>query len=150
MLLEQIEKDLIEAIKQIEKIKVSTLRMLKSAIHNWQIANQKEPQDGDVLAIIQKEIKARQDSVKLYKLGGRQELAKKEAREIEILKKYLPKPLSEEAIRTKVREQITQTGASGLQDIGKVMGPLMGQFKGQADGGTVSKIVKEELSGKND
>lgn len=149
MLLEQINKDLIEATKSRDEIRVSTLRMLKSALHNWQIANKKEPQDPDTISVIQKEIKSRQDSTVLYQKGGREDLAAKEEGEIEILKKYLPEQMSEEEIRTKIKETITKVGASGSQDMGKVMGPLMAALKGRADGTTVSRIVKEELGDGN-
>ncbi len=148
-LLQQIDQDLAEAMKSKDEIRVSTLRMVKSAIHNWQIANraqQKEPQDSDVVGVIQKEVKSRQDSIAMYQQGGREELASKEKGEIEILKKYLPAPVSEEEIRVKVKKTIAKVGASGPQDMGKVMGPIMAELKGQADGATVSRIVKEELS----
>ena len=146
-LLQQIDQDLTTAMKAKDEVKTSTLRMLKSAIHNWQIANQKEPQDADVTTVIQKEIKSRQDSIEMYKKGGREELAAKEDAEITVLEKYLPEQMSEEKIRAKVKEQIAKTGAKGVQDMGKVMGPLMGELKGKADGATLAKIVKEELSG---
>lgn len=146
MLIKQIDQDLFEALKSKDETSVSTLRMLKSAIHNWQIASKKEPSDDDTLGIIQKEIKSRKDSVNLYKQGNRVELAEKEEKEIEILEKYLGEQMSDEEIRAKVKEVITQTNASGSRDVGKVMGPLMAEFKGKADGSTVLQIVKEELS----
>ncbi len=152
MLLQQIEKDLTEAMKAKDETKISTLRMLKSALHNWQIAGKKalpagrqEPQETDILALIQKEIKSRKDSIEMYQKGGRQELAAKEEKEIEILQKYLPEPASVDEIRSKIKKTIVKVGATGPQDIGKVMGPLMAELKGKADGGLVSKIVKEEL-----
>lgn len=146
MLINQIDQDITEALKTKNETKTSTLRMLKAAIHNWQIANKKEPADGDVLAIIAKEIKSRKDSIEMYKKGGRNELASKEQSEVVTLEKYLPEQMSEEEIRIKVKAVITQVGAKGPEDMGKVMGPLMGELKGKADGTTVSRIVKEELS----
>jgi len=146
---QQIEQDLIEAMKNKDEAKTSTLRMTKSAIHNWQIASQKEPQDSDISGIIQKEIKSRQDSIAMYQKGGREELAAKEEGEIEILKKYLPAQMSEEEIRAKVQAIIAKLGAKGPQDMGKVMGPLMAEVKGRADGTTCSRIVKEELGDGN-
>jgi len=153
MLLEQIDKDLIEALKAKDETKVSTIRMFKSTIHNWQIAKrakehaiEKEPQDADILAVIQKEIKSRKDSIEMYEKGGRGELAEKEQKEIVILSKYLPEQASPEEIRAKAKEIIAQTGASSIQDMGKVMGPLIDEFKGKADGATISSIVKEELN----
>lgn len=145
MLIEIIEKDLIKAIKTKNETSVSTLRILKSAIHNWQIANKRDPNDDDILDIIQKEIKSRRDSVNLYKQGNRAELAEKEEKEIAILQKYLPEQISGKEVRLQVKEVISQTNASGPQDMGKVMAVLIGEFKGRADGAMVSQIVKEEL-----
>jgi len=145
-LLQQIDQDLTEAMKTKNETKLSTLRMLKSAIHNWQIAEQKTPQDLDLESVIQKEIKSRKDSTLMYREGGREELAQKEEAEINILQVYLPLEMPEEDIRTKVKEQIAKVGASDIQDMGKVMGPLMAELKGKARGATVSRIVKEELS----
>lgn len=144
---QQIDQDIVEAMKSKDEAKTSTLRMLKSAFHNWQIAEQNEPQDADIMTVIQKEIKSRHDSIEMYKQGNREELAQKEEQEIAILEKYLPEQMSEDKIRTKVKEQIAKVSAQGPQDMGKVMGPLMGELKGKADGATVSKIVKEELTG---
>ena len=149
MIIDKINQDITEAMKNKDEMRLSTLRLLKSAIHNWQIAKQateKEPQDADILQVVQKEIKSRKDSVEMYRKGGRGELAQKEEREIAILEKYLPEQVNPEEIRVKVKEIIKETGASGPQDMGKVMGPVMSEFKGKTDGGTVSSIVKEELS----
>ena len=148
-LLQQIDQDLVEAMKSKDETNVSTLRMLKSAIHNWQIANKKEPQDAETMSVIQKEIKSRQDSIEMYQKGGRQELSAKEEGEIKILKKYLPEQMSEGEIRTKVQGIISSVGAKGPQDMGKVMGPVMAELKGRADGATCSRIVKEELGNGN-
>lgn len=149
ILLEQIDQDLTTAIKSKDKIKTSTLRMLKSTIHNWQIAERlqaKAPEDSQVIALIQKEIKSRREALEMYQKGGREELAQKEKGEIAVLEKYLPQQMSEEEIRTRAKELVAKTGASGPQDIGKIMGPIMANLKGRADGSLVAKIVKEELS----
>lgn len=142
---EQIEQDLVEAMKSKNETQVSTLRMLKSAIHNSEIQKKQELKDEDILAVIQSQIKSRQDSIALYEQGDRQELADKEKTEIEILKKYLPEQMGEEEIRDIVKKAITDTSAADIQDMGKVMGALMPQVKDKADGSLVSKIVKEEL-----
>ena len=148
-LLEQIGQDLTEAIKSKDETKTSTLRILKSTIHNWQIAahlQAKVPEDDQVIVLIQKEIKSRREALEMYKKGGREELAQKEKKEIAVLEKYLPQQMSEEEIRTLVKEVVAKTGASGPQDIGKIMGSIMADLKGRADGSLVAKIVKEELS----
>lgn len=149
MLSQQIEKDLIEAMKSKDEETLSVLRMLKSALKNKEIELKKDSiDDNDVLSVIQGQIKTRRDSVQMYKTGGRDELAQKEEKEITILQKYLPEQMSEDEIRAKVNEAITKTGASQMQDMGKVMGILMGDLKGKADGSLISKIVKEELEKK--
>jgi len=143
---EQIENDLIEAIKEKDENAVSTLRMLKSALHNKEIEIKKELEDTDIIAVVQSQIKSRNDSIKMYEQGGRQELAEKEKKEIDILKKYLPEQMSEEEIKNIVDKTISDTGASSMADMGKVMGTLMPQLKGKADPSLVSQIVKDSLS----
>lgn len=148
MLKERTEKDFVEAMKNKDEQTLSVLRMLKSAIHNKEIENKKELEDIDIVAVIQSQIKTRRDSIQMYKSGGRQELAQKEEKEISILQKYLPEQMSDDQIREIVKKAITETSASQIQDMGKVMGAVMPELKGKADGATISKIVKEEL-GKN-
>jgi uncharacterized protein YqeY len=145
MLKDKIEQDLIEAMKAHNEAVVSVLRMLKSAVKNQEIQKQTELKDEDLVSVIQGQVKQRQDSIALYEQGGRTELADKEKAEIEILIKYLPEQMSEKEIRELVKKAITSTGAASIQDMGKVMGALMPQVKGKADGGLVSKIVQEEL-----
>lgn len=145
-LLLQIDQDLITAMKEKEEIKVSTLRMLKSALKNFEIQKKATLEESDIIKVIQSQIKSRHDSIALYKKGGREELAQKEEKEIEILKNYLPQQLSEEEIRSKVAEIIKEVGAQNIQDMGKVMGKASQEFKGTADMSLVSRIVKESLS----
>jgi len=144
-LYQKINNDLIEAVKLKDETKVSTLRLLKSAIHNWQIANQKEPQENEIISLIQKEIKSRRDAMAIYKQGGREELAKKEEGEILILQKYLPEQMSPDEIKAKVEEVIVKTQAKSPQDIGKVMGILISELKNKAEPGVVAQMVKEKL-----
>lgn len=132
-----------------DETKTSTLRLLISALGYFEIQKGGagyEATDEDVLAVIQREAKQRKDSIEQFTSAGRNELAKKEKKELEVLQTYLPQQMSEDEIHTLVQEAVNKTGASGLQDIGKVMGVLMPQVKGKADGGLVSKIVKESLS----
>jgi len=145
---DRVEKDYIEAMKQKDEVMVSTLRMLKSAIKNTEIQKRKELVDADVTEVIQSQIKSRRDSIELYKKGDRPELADKEEKEIEILKKYLPEQMGENEIRVFVQKAIHEVGAISAQDMGKVMGKVMPELKGKTDGSLVSKIVKVELSSK--
>ena len=142
----QIENHLSQAAKDKDQLAVLTLRGIKTALTNAEIAKNREPlADDQVIKVLRTEVKRRQEAAELYQKGGRDELAQKEQKEIEIIKKYLPAEMSDDQIRGKVKEAIGQVSASGPQDMGKVMGLSMALLKGQADGSTVSKIVSEEL-----
>ena len=123
-----------------------TLRLFMAEVQRFEIDNKEEVDDAKALQIINKMIKQRNDSISQFKDGGRDDLADKEEQEVQILSKYKPQQLSEEEVKSKVQEAIQGTGASSLQDIGKVMGMLKTSLAGSADMGMVSKIVKEELS----
>lgn len=147
------KKDLQEELKQSmlarDELKTSVLRMLLSTI--GYLETQKggagyEATEEDVMTSIQKEAKQRRDSIEEFEKAGRQELADKEQKELELLQKYLPEQLSEEEIKKLVEEAIPATGATSLSDMGKLMGTLMPKIKGKADGNLVSKIVKELLT----
>ena len=146
MLKDQIEQDLIIAMKAKEEEQTSVLRMLKSALKNKEIETKKELEDPDILTVLQSQIKSRRDSVEMYEKGGRPELAEKEKKEIEILSKYLPEQMTKEEIKQQVAAAISETHAQKMSDMGKVMGNLMIKLKGKADPSLVSQIVKDELS----
>ncbi len=143
MSLEQtIDSDLKVALKEKNTLKLDTLRMLKSALHNKVIELKKETLDEkEVTAIIQKEVKKRQDSIEAFKQADRQELADKEAQEADILSAYLPEMLSEEEIAKLVDEVIS----SGQDNFGLIMKEVMAKAQGQADGQVVQKLVKAKL-----
>ncbi len=122
-----------------------TIRMFLSEVQRFEIDNKEEVDDSKALQIINKMIKQRNDSISQFKNGGRNDLAEKEEKEVEILSKYKPAQLSDEEITSKVKEAIEQSGATSMQDIGKVMG-ILKSLSGSADMGLVSKIVKDELS----
>lgn len=144
---EQIIADLTAAMKAKEELKLSTLRMLKAAIMNYEVSGaDKEATDDVVVDLIKKGIKQRRDSAEGFHKGGNEEAAQKELAEIKILESYMPEQMGEEDVKKVVQEAIGQTGASGPSDFGKVMGAAMGKLKGQADGGLVNKVVKELLS----
>jgi len=144
-LIEQIDKDYVKAMKSKDEVQVSVLRMLKSALQNAKIAEQKELSDDDVIKVVQKEIKQRKDSIATYETGGRVELADKEKAEIEILSAYMPAQLSNEELTAIVKSAIEETGATSMADMGKIMGKVMPQVAGKADGNQVSAKVKELL-----
>lgn len=146
MLLDQIKTDLKNAQLAREEIKVSTLRMLLSEIHNAGIQKGGELSDSDILPIVQREVKKRKEAAQGFRFGGREDSAGKEEAEAEVLFTYLPAQLSDEELTKIVEETINELGATSLADMGKVIGAVMGKTKGQAEGGTVSALVKERLS----
>jgi len=124
-----------------------TLRMFKSEVQKFEIDSKETVDDAKALQIINKMIKQRNDSITQFTNGGRTDLAKKEQEEVKVLSKYKPEQLDEAQIADKVKDAIANTGASNMQDIGKVMGILKNSIPaGTADMGLVSKIVKEHLS----
>ena len=123
-----------------------TIRMFLSEVQRFEIDNKEDVDDAKALQIINKMIKQRNDSISQFRDGGRDDLAEKEQKEVDILSKYKPQQLSEEEITSKVVEAIKESGADSMQDIGKVMGLLKLSLAGLADMGIVSKIVKEQLA----
>ena len=124
-----------------------TLRMFKSEVQKFEIDNQETADDTKALQIINKMIKQRKDSIAQFTEGGRVDLAEKEQLEVTILSKYKPQQLNESEITEKVQSAISESGASTMQDIGKVMGILKNSIApGTADMGVVSKIVKDQLN----
>lgn len=146
---QKLQEELKQSMLAKSELKTSVLRMLLSAINYYEIQKGGagyEASEEDVLSVIQKEAKQRHDSIEQFKNAGRQELADKEQKELEMLEVYLPEQMGEEEVKKLVKEAITQTGAASMQDIGKVMGALMPKVKGKADGNLVSKLVRESLS----
>jgi len=145
----QLQENLKQSMLAKDELRTSVLRMLISAIGYYEIQKGGagyEATDEDVQAVIQKEAKQRNDSIEQFKNAGRQELVDKEIKELELLKVYLPEQMSEDEVRKIVEETVSQTGATSIQDMGKVMGALMPKTKGKADGNLVSKLVKENLT----
>lgn len=146
---EKIISDLKEAMKAGDTKKRDTLRLLDSAVKNTEIEKKKREtglSDEEVLEVISRAVKQRQDSIKQFEEGGRPELAEGEKEELAILMPYLPEQLSEEKIRQVVEETIFQMEAKSSADLGKVMGSVMGKLKGRADGNLVRIIANEILS----
>ncbi|MCS7299324.1 MAG: GatB/YqeY domain-containing protein [Spirochaetia bacterium] len=149
MILDKINEDYKNAVKERDEAKRETLNMLKSAIKYREIelrSNNKELNEEEIISVIQKEIKKRKEAIELYEKGGREDLAGKERREVEILESYLPKQLTEDEIREMCKEVIEMVGASSPSDIGKVMKEIMPKVKGRTDGSVVKRIVEEMLS----
>lgn len=144
---DQINQDIKQAMLAKEKEKLAALRAIKSGIllEGAKDGNS-EVSDETALAIIQKLVKQRKDASTIFKEQGRDDLAKDEDDQIAVLSVYLPAQMGEDEVRQVVKAAIAQVGASGPQDMGKVMGPVMGKLKGKADGKLISALVKEELA----
>jgi uncharacterized protein YqeY len=149
VLRDDINKALTEAMKARNERAVSTLRLVNSALKNADIEARglsKPPlTDAELLALLQKMIKQRQESVELYQKGGRADLVKQEQEEIAIISGYLPKQMSEAEMAAAIDAAIAETGAAGMKDMGKVIGLLRGKFAGQMDMGKASALVKAKL-----
>jgi len=144
---ERIENDFKEALKKKEAVVVSTLRMLKAAIQNKEIEKKGQAlEESEIIKIIAKQVQQHRDSIEQFTKGKREDLVEKEARELEVLNKYLPKQLSEQEVATIVKDAIVEVQAKGKQDFGKVMKAVMAELKGKADGKLVSQIVTRSLN----
>ena len=145
-LISDIKNELKQAMLDKQDLVRDTIRMFLSEVQRFEIDNKEDVDDAKALQIINKMIKQRNDSISQFRDGGRDDLAEKEQKEVDILSKYKPQQLSEEEITSKVVEAIKESGADSMQDIGKVMGLLKSTLAGSADMGIVSKIVKEQLA----
>ena len=142
----QLTEDMKTAMRAKDQVSLSTIRLINAAIKQFEVDERTEADDAKVISILTKMVKQRKDSAKIYTEAGRQDLADKENSEIEILNRYLPQMMSAEEIKTVVEEAIAETGASGMADMGKVMGVLKTRLAGKADMGEVNKILKAALT----
>ena len=145
MIKDTIRKDLTQALKNKEDLKVSTLRMMLAEIINKEKEKGQDVDEDAAVKVFFTMIKKREEAAKQYEDAGRTDSAQKEQDESAIIKGYLPPQLSEDEIRAAAREVISQVGAQDLKGLGKVMGVLSKQLSGKASGAEISKIVKEEL-----
>jgi uncharacterized protein len=151
VLRDKINNDMKAALKAQDKPRLSTLRLVNAAIKNADIEAETSKKaalgDEDILSLLQKMIKQRQESVDIYEKGGRKELADQERGEIEIIKAFLPAQMAEDEAKAAIADVIKQTGAQGMKDMGKVMAALKAAHAGRMDFGKASGLVKGLLSG---
>ena len=143
---EQINNDIKEAMKAKDVERRDALRLLSSAMKQVEVDERKELSDDDVIAIIQKQIKQRNDAASQYKAAGRDDLYAKEVGEIAIFETYLPAQLDDAELESAIKEIIAKTGAATMKEMGKVMGMASKELAGQADGKRISECVKKLLS----
>ncbi len=144
---QRIQDDVKAAMKAKDKARLGVLRLVTAAIKQKEVDDRTELNDDQVIAVLEKMVKQRKDSIAQYEQAGRTELAEQEAFEIGIIQEYLPEPLTEAEISALIDQAIQETGAAGMQDMGKVMGWLKPRLSGRADMGQVSQTIKQRLSG---
>jgi uncharacterized protein YqeY len=147
MLKQRIQDDVKAAMKAKDKDRLATLRLITAAIKQREVDERIEMDDTQVLAVLEKMIKQRRDSISQYESAGRQELAEQEKREIAIIEVYMPEGLSDDEIAGLIEAAISETGAAAIKDRGEVLGVLKPKMQGRADMGKVSGLVKQKLSG---
>lgn len=143
----RLHQDLREALKAGRKVEASTLRLLLSALKNREVEKRGQLTEPEILQLIVKECNQRREAIGQFRQGRREDLARKEATELELLERFLPKAMTPDELLAKVKEAIAATGAASLKDMGNVMASLMPQVAGRADGSEVSRLVRQELSG---
>jgi len=143
---ERLVEEMKLAMKASDKLRLSTIRMIRSALKNKEIELRKRLEDEDVVKAIQGMVRKGEESVEQFQAGGRMDLVEKEKKEIEILKSFLPQLLSQEEIVKIIDQSIQETQASSPKDIGKVRKSIMPKIGGKADGRLVNQLVKEKLS----
>jgi uncharacterized protein YqeY len=142
---QKLQSDLKEAMKSKDVFKRDTIRFLMSAIKQVEVDTRKELNDEDIIKIIQKSVKQREEAAKQYKEGGREDLYEKESKEATLLKSYLPAQLSDEELRDELEKIVKEVGASNLKEMGKVMGVATKKLAGLADGKRINEMVKKIL-----
>ena len=143
---ERLVEEMKQAMKSNDKLKLSTIRMIRSALKNKEIDLRKKLEDEDIVKVIQAMMRKGEESAEQFETGGRMDLVEKEKSEIEIMKSFLPKPLSQEEILEIIDQSNQETQASSLKDMGKVMKSVMPKIGGKADGKLINQLVKERLS----
>ncbi len=143
---EKINSEMISAAKAKDKIKLSAIRMIKSALHNKEIDLKRELSDEELLQVLSSIVKQRKDSIEQFEKGGRLELAEKEKKELAVVRLFMPEQLSEEEIEAEIEKAIEDVGAVSIKEMGKVMKVVMPRLTGKADGKIVSEKVKAKLS----
>ncbi len=143
---ERLEKDYVTAFKAKKTDEVAVLRMLKAAVKNKQVELRRELADNEILDVVAKQVKQRQESIDQFRAAGRVDLAEIEERELLILRAYLPTALSPAQLEEAVNTTIQALGASGMKDMGKVMNAILGEHAGRVDGKELSALVRAKLS----
>jgi len=141
-----VESEMVIAAKARDKLKLSALRMIKTAMHNREIDLKRDLNEAEMLQLLSSLAKQRSDSIEQFKVGGRTDLVEKEEAELKIIQGFMPEQLSEKDVQEEIEKAVAEVGATGVKDMGKVMKVLMPKITGKADGKLVSELVKQRLS----
>ena len=147
MLRERLNDDLKEAMRAKDHARRDVIRLLLTTVKNAEIEKGSALTEEEGMALLQKQAKQRRDSIAAFEQGGRDDLVAGERAELALIEQYLPQQLDEAAIRAAVRTEIERLGLNSVREMGRLMGPLMAQLRGQADGSAVQRIAREELGG---
>ncbi|MBN2514788.1 MAG: GatB/YqeY domain-containing protein [Deltaproteobacteria bacterium] len=145
-MIKKIEAGMVAAAKGKDKLRLSALRLMKSALHNKEIDARRELKEEEILQVLSSMVKQRKDSIEQFTNGGRMDLAEKEEKELQVIQEFMPEQMSGEDIEAEIVKAIEEVGATNPRDMGKVMKVLMPIVTGKADGKLVSQKVKEKLS----
>ncbi len=143
---EKIHKDMLDAVKAKEVEKVDILKMTLASLKNFEIEKGEELSSEKQEEVVRKEVKKLKDAIEEYEIAGRRDLVEKEKNQLEVLEEYLPKLMEEDEVREVVKKKVSEMDAQGPKDMGKVMGAVMQELKGKADGTLVNNVVKEVLN----
>lgn len=146
VLAERLSEDLKQAMKEKDKLRLSVIRMVRAAIKNAEIEKRRPLNEDEIIDVLNRELKQRQESLQEFEKAGRQDLSEQARQEIQILRQYLPEPLDDQALQELVKEAIQEVGAVSKRDLGKVMSYLMPKVKGRADGKKVNQMVQQRLN----
>ena len=148
-IMERVTKEMKDAMKARDKVRLRTLRSLRSALMNKTIDKRQgddaELDESEQLAVVRKQVKQRKDSIEQFEEAGRDDLVEKEQEELDVLKEFMPEPMSEEKLEAAIDAIIEDVGATDMSDMGAVMGRAMGELRGKVDGSRVQQIVKDKL-----
>lgn len=143
---ERLAEDLKQAVKNQDTVRVWTLRLARAAVHNAEIERARPLTDEEVQEVLRREVKRRKEAIEAFRRAGREEAAQREELEMAVLLEYLPTPLSEEELRRIVADVVRRVGATTERDAGRVMGAVMREVRGRAEGRDVERLVREALS----
>lgn len=141
----ELQEDLKEAMKSKNNVKLEVVRSVLTGVKNLEVQKMREAEDEDVLQVIKQEVKKRKEAIEMYEKAGRTDLLEQEKAELSVLETYLPPLMSEEEVREVVKRQIEKVQPTSIKERGKIMGLLMQELKGKADGNVVSRVLDEEL-----